>query len=160
MISFTRADLDRFLSEDDGKPVVMLNLVRFRPDGGRERYLEYLNMAGPLVSRYGAEIVYAGDGATPLAAEPGQAWDAIALVRHRSGSVPDPAGLRGHDCRPGLPVCRPRPHVGVGRGGPTARPQHVRVMSSSGHADAHKGPDWTLVSILSLAAPSAAELGR
>ena len=82
MISFTRADLDRFLAEDDGKPVVMLNLVRFRPDGGRERYLEYLNMAGPLVSRYGAEIVYAGDGATPLAAEPGQAWDAVALVRY------------------------------------------------------------------------------
>jgi uncharacterized protein (DUF1330 family) len=82
MISFTRADLDRFLSEDDGKPVVMLNLIRFRPDGGRERYLEYLNMVGPLVSRYGAEIVYAGDGATPLAAEPGQAWDAVALVRY------------------------------------------------------------------------------
>jgi uncharacterized protein (DUF1330 family) len=82
MISFTRADLDRFLSEDDGKPVVMLNLIRFRPDGGRERYLEYLNMVGPLVSRHGAEIVYAGDGATPLAAEPGQAWDAVALVRY------------------------------------------------------------------------------
>lgn len=82
MISFTREDLDRFLAEDDGEPVVMLNLLRFRPDGGRERYLEYLTMAGPLVSRYGAEILYAGDGATPLAAEPGQAWDAVALVRY------------------------------------------------------------------------------
>ena len=39
-------------------------------------------MAGRLVSRYGAETVYAGDGATPLAAEPGQAWDAVALVRY------------------------------------------------------------------------------
>jgi len=40
------------------------------------------NLAGPLVTRYGAEILYAGDGATPLAAEPGQAWDAVALVRY------------------------------------------------------------------------------
>ena len=82
MISFTPADLDRFLSEDDGEPIVMLNLLRFRPEGGRDRYLEYLNMAGPLVARYGANIVYAGDGATALAAEPGQAWDAVALVRY------------------------------------------------------------------------------
>lgn len=67
MISFTRENLDRFLSEDNGEPVVMLNLLRFQADGGRERYLEYLNMAGPLVSRYGAEILYAGDGATTRA---------------------------------------------------------------------------------------------
>lgn len=39
-------------------------------------------MAGLLVMRYGAEILYAGDGATALAAEPGQSWDAVALVRY------------------------------------------------------------------------------
>ncbi len=84
MTSFTPAALNRFLSEDDGEPVVMLNLLRFRPDGGRQRYLEYLSLAGPLVARHGAEILYAGDGATALAAEPGQAWDAVALVRYPS----------------------------------------------------------------------------
>ena len=82
MISFTPADLNLFLAEDDGEPVVMLNLLRFRPDGGRERYFEYLSMAGPLVARHGAEILYAGNGATALAAEPGQAWDVVALVRY------------------------------------------------------------------------------
>ncbi len=82
MISFTDADRDRFLSEDDGKPVIMLNLLRFRPDGGREHYLEYVNMVGPLVKRHGAEILFAGDGETALAAETGQAWDAVALVRY------------------------------------------------------------------------------
>ena len=34
-------DLDRFLADDPGGPVVMLNLLRFRPGGGRERYDEY-----------------------------------------------------------------------------------------------------------------------
>lgn len=82
MIAFTPAELDRFIAEDDGSPVVMLNLLRFKPDGGRDRYLEYLGMAGPLVARYGAEIIYAGDGLPPLAAESGQDWDAVALVRY------------------------------------------------------------------------------
>jgi len=56
MISFSRADLDRFLSEDNGEPVVMLNVLRFLSDSGRERYLEYLTMAVPLVARYHARL--------------------------------------------------------------------------------------------------------
>ena len=82
MIAFTESDLNRFLAEDDGKPVVMLNLLRFKLDGGRERYFEYVSRVGPLVQRHGAEILYAGDGRTPLAAETGQAWDAVALVQY------------------------------------------------------------------------------
>ena len=82
MIKVTAADIDRFLVEDDDQPIVMLNLLRFKTDGGRQRYLDYLAMAGPIVARYGAEIIFAGDGATALCAEPGQSWDAVALVRY------------------------------------------------------------------------------
>ncbi|NKJ08689.1 DUF1330 domain-containing protein [Rhizobium sp. SG741] len=82
MIKVTAADIDRFLVEDDDQPIVMLNLLRFKADGGRQRYLDYLAMAGPIVARYGAEILFAGDGATALCAEPGQSWDAVALVRY------------------------------------------------------------------------------
>ena len=87
MIKVTPADIDRFLSEDDGNPVVMLNLLRFKPDGGRQRYLDYLAMAGPIVTRYDAEIIFAGDGATALCAEAGQSWDAVALVRYPTRST-------------------------------------------------------------------------
>jgi uncharacterized protein (DUF1330 family) len=87
MIKVTSADIERFLSEDDGNPVVMLNLLRFKPDGGRQRYLDYLAMAGPIVARYGAEIIFAGDGATALCAEAGQSWDAVALVRYPTRST-------------------------------------------------------------------------
>jgi hypothetical protein len=48
----------RFLQEDDGKPIVMLNLLRFEPDGGRDRYSQYLAVADPLVKRHRAEIIY------------------------------------------------------------------------------------------------------
>jgi uncharacterized protein (DUF1330 family) len=84
LISISPTDVDRFLAEDDGEPVIMLNLLSFQPDGGRDRYFEYLGMAGHVVARYGAQMVFAGDGLTALAAEPGQAWDAVVLVRYPS----------------------------------------------------------------------------
>ncbi|MEY9214783.1 DUF1330 domain-containing protein [Thermobifida halotolerans] len=77
------ADLARMLDEDPGGPVIMLNLLRFTPDG-RSSYAEYTRRAGEFLKRYGAEVLYAGDGATPLVAEEGQAWDAVLLVRYPS----------------------------------------------------------------------------
>ncbi len=78
----TGADLKRFLAEDPGGPVVMLNLLRFRPDGGREGYLEYARRFREQSARFGAEVLYVGDGSSALVAEPGQAWDAVLLVRY------------------------------------------------------------------------------
>jgi uncharacterized protein (DUF1330 family) len=76
------ADLKRLLTEDPGGPVVMLNLLRFR-DGGRESYDRYARaLAETFLPRYGAEVLYAGDGSTVLVAEPGQEWDAVLLVRY------------------------------------------------------------------------------
>ncbi|WP_440412280.1 DUF1330 domain-containing protein [Neorhizobium petrolearium] len=87
MIKVTPADIERFLADDDEQPIVMLNLLRFKADGGRQRYLDYLALAGPIVSRYGAEIIFTGDGSTALCAEPGQSWDAVALVRYPNRST-------------------------------------------------------------------------
>lgn len=78
------ADLKRFLAEDPGGPVVMLNLLRFTPDGGRERYREYVEHFRATAEPFGAEVLYAGDGSTALVAEEGQAWDAVLLVRYPS----------------------------------------------------------------------------
>ena len=79
----TGADLKRLLGEDDGEPVVMLNLLRFVPDGGRERYAQYARALGEtFLPRYGGEVLFAGDGTSPLVAEPGQDWDAVLLVRY------------------------------------------------------------------------------
>jgi uncharacterized protein (DUF1330 family) len=77
------ADLKRLLAEDDGGPFVMLNLLRFA-DGKREQYDEYVRRASEFVKRYGGEPLYYGDGSTVLAAEPGQEWDAVVLVRYPS----------------------------------------------------------------------------
>ena len=77
-------DLKRFLAEDPGGPVVMLNLLRFKADGGRERYLQYVDHFRRAAGGFGAEVLYAGDGSTALVAEQGQDWDAVLLVRYPS----------------------------------------------------------------------------
>ena len=77
------ADLKRYLAEDPGGPVVMLNLLRFR-DGGRASYEAYVAEFRDKAAPYGAEVLYVGDGSTTLVAEAGQDWDAVLLVRYPS----------------------------------------------------------------------------
>jgi len=86
MVSFSPAAFDAFLSEDDASAVVMLNLIRFVPDGGRGQYLKYLQMAEPILARFGAKILFRGDGLPVLTTGQAQAWDAVVLVQypHRS----------------------------------------------------------------------------
>jgi len=77
------ADLKRLLAEDPGGTVVMLNLLRFKKDGGRKSYDTYAKALGEtFLPKYGAEVLYAGDGSSVLVAESGQAWDAVLLVRY------------------------------------------------------------------------------
>jgi uncharacterized protein (DUF1330 family) len=82
MVSLSPVAIDAFLTEDDDSAVVMLNLLRFEPDGGRERYLEYLGMAKPILARFGAKILFGGDGLPVLTTGQAQEWDAAVLVQY------------------------------------------------------------------------------
>ncbi|WP_262704009.1 MULTISPECIES: DUF1330 domain-containing protein [Streptomyces] len=85
MIDMDERALDTLLAEDPGGPVVMLNLLRFRPDGGRESYQRYTEALGAEIhGRYGLRVEYLGNGGRALVAEDGQAWDAVLLVRYPS----------------------------------------------------------------------------
>jgi uncharacterized protein (DUF1330 family) len=64
----------------DGTPVVMLNLLAFEPDGGRERYEEYGTAVAPLLERAGGRIVYMGAPAPALLGE--ESWDLVILVEY------------------------------------------------------------------------------
>jgi uncharacterized protein (DUF1330 family) len=79
----TGADLKRFLAEDPGGPVVMLNLLRFA-EGGRASYDAYAAGIGPFLRSVGARVVYSGDTSTALAAPDGHDWDAVLLVEYPS----------------------------------------------------------------------------
>ena len=78
------ADLKRYLAEDPGGPVVMLNLLRFTDDG-RASYEAYAKeLSETFLPRYGGHVLYVGDGSTPLVAEQGQDWDVVLLVQYPS----------------------------------------------------------------------------
>jgi uncharacterized protein (DUF1330 family) len=79
----TPEGLAAFFAEDDGGPVVMLNLLRYA-GGDRSLYDEYSQKVMPFLAKYGGEVVYAGACSTKVIADqsyPGE-WDAILLVRY------------------------------------------------------------------------------
>jgi uncharacterized protein (DUF1330 family) len=82
MVAFSPDVFARFLAEEDDAPVVMLNLLRFMPDGGRERHLDYLRMAEPILARFGARILFRGDGLDVLTTGDVEGWDAVLLVQY------------------------------------------------------------------------------
>ena len=73
----------RALSESTEQgPVVMLNLLKFRADGGREGYERYAETATRLVAERGGRILYVGEAAELL--EGGEDWDVVALAEYPS----------------------------------------------------------------------------
>jgi uncharacterized protein (DUF1330 family) len=83
------ADFVRSLS-DEG-PVVMVNLVRFRPksadgDGtGWDAYLRYSKMTMPLIKDVGGTVLWAGDAeGFSYGDYPGGCWNYVVLVRYPS----------------------------------------------------------------------------
>jgi uncharacterized protein (DUF1330 family) len=71
------ADLSR--RADEG-PVTMLNLLLFKEDGGRERYLEYGEAVLPLLERAGGRVVFQGQAAPVVLGE--GSWDLVLLVEY------------------------------------------------------------------------------
>jgi uncharacterized protein (DUF1330 family) len=80
----TGDDLKRYMAEDPGGPVVMLNLLRFKPDGGREGYERYVAAFTEHGGDFGAQVLYAGDCGSALVAPDDWNWDAILVVRYPS----------------------------------------------------------------------------
>lgn len=75
----------RTLANRSGEgPVVMLNLLAFEPEGGRERYQQYTEAVQPMLEARGGSAVYLGQGAELLIGDDHDRWDAVLLVRYPS----------------------------------------------------------------------------
>jgi len=77
-----REPLERSRSEDDG-PVVMLNLLALRPDGGLEKYMEYGAAVAPLLEGIGGRPLYTARGGRSLLGGD-RVWDLVILVQYPS----------------------------------------------------------------------------
>ena len=62
--------------------MVMLNLLAFKADGGRERYEEYGEAVAPLLAKASGRIVFMGAPAVALLGE--DSWDLVILVEYPS----------------------------------------------------------------------------
>ena len=80
--------LERSRAGSDG-PVVMLNLLALKPDGGLEKYTEYGEAVAPLLEKAGGRVLFSGVGGAALIGSE-QEWDLVALVEY-----PDRAAFLG-----------------------------------------------------------------
>lgn len=70
----------QFMHNADKGPVVMLNLLKFKTDGGEEAYGKYADGVGKIVASYGGKVVYVGRAAELMVGS--EEWDAVALVQY------------------------------------------------------------------------------
>jgi uncharacterized protein (DUF1330 family) len=64
-------------------PIVMVNLLKFKPDGGAESYQKYFEESKKIVQgKYITRTIYRGDGLMTVIG--GEEWDEIALYEYPS----------------------------------------------------------------------------
>lgn len=69
---------------DQGE-LVMVNLLRFKPEGGEALYEKYSQLIYPILKRIGARVIYYGSGVMTFIGD--EYWDAVLLVEYPSRSV-------------------------------------------------------------------------
>lgn len=103
-----RAQFEAFKKLPRDKPIMMLNMLRFRDkaaydDGrsisGEKAYAEYGRASGPIFARVGGQIIWRGTPENTLIGPPDEYWDLIFIARYPTASaflemVTDPAYQR------------------------------------------------------------------
>lgn len=84
-MSFIQSNIDQFKAmkhNPNNEPVVMLNLLKFNPDGGYESYIQYLQSANKYVEAVGGKMIYLGKPNELLNGS--EIWDLMMLVQYPS----------------------------------------------------------------------------
>lgn len=73
----SQASVDGLAARPDEDAIIMVNLLRYQPDGGRESYYRYGAVASGTVRARGGSVAY-----TAPVIGPDPAWDTVTLVRY------------------------------------------------------------------------------
>lgn len=98
-------NLKAFAELPENTPVVMINLLKFKEDGGRDRYLQYAREVQPHLDRVGGTVRYAGANPVNVIGDSEHPWwDAILVVEYPSSQafsamVADPGYQQVHEHR-------------------------------------------------------------
>ena len=79
-----REQIEELAASSEAGPVVMINLLRFRPDGGAAAYAHYGAGVLPCLERAGARIVWQGRPTSVVIGEDADRWDSVVLVEYPS----------------------------------------------------------------------------
>jgi uncharacterized protein (DUF1330 family) len=81
----TREQMAALAARPADEPVVMINLLQFRLDGGRESYVRYAQEVVPHLQRVGGTVRYAGSAPTQVIGDGEKpCWGAILVVEYPS----------------------------------------------------------------------------
>jgi uncharacterized protein (DUF1330 family) len=69
-----------FISADLPGPIHMLNMLKFRPDGGAEKYAEYMAHTQPLLEARGGKMIYHGKPKATVIGD--EDWDLIFIIHY------------------------------------------------------------------------------
>ncbi len=76
----TPEQMQAFARLPDDTPVVMVNLLKFKPNGGAAEYAKYAAGVEPILKKLGAKILFAGKCQFCLIGHAD--WDMVALVQY------------------------------------------------------------------------------
>ncbi len=100
-IKSSAEEFRRFENNSNPEPVVMLNLLKFKPHGAAD-YVQYTKEAGPAVAKVGGKVLYMGKANELLNGD--EAWDYVLVIQYPSRKaflqmINNPAYLKSHEYR-------------------------------------------------------------
>jgi len=78
----TMDQIQQFMNLPEDGPVVMVNLLKFKPDGGAESYSKYAAATAKFLLAVGGRLIYRGRYRMPVIGD--EDWDEILLVEYPS----------------------------------------------------------------------------
>jgi len=75
----------RYASQAARGPVVMLNLLRYKADGGRESYADYMVAVAPVLAGVGGRVTFMGEPDELVIGH--EEWDLMLLVEYPTRSA-------------------------------------------------------------------------
>ena len=83
VLEATREQIAALAARPVGEPVLMVNLLKFKADGGLESYLRYAQEVTPHLQRVGATVRHAGTAPGVVIGDGEQPWwEAILIVEY------------------------------------------------------------------------------
>lgn len=71
---------EKIRTEVGDGPLIVIKLMRFKPDGGEQKFQEYGRVTHQLLEKARADILYLGSGGPLVAGR--EDWDLVAVVRY------------------------------------------------------------------------------